>query len=721
MAGAGRVPAPRGPQVHPADCRAPAGRARGRGMLAALRQRGDHRPHRHPRHLRHAGLPGQGRAPAGRPGPGGPAVSKQSVPPAATPSPAAASHQATAASAPGQAAGLDQVAEVEDLHVTFRRSGRDIHALRGVSLQIRAGEILGLVGESGSGKSVLGLSLLGLIPPESRPVISGRVAVHGQDMLNGPADLRRRIRREHLGAVFQDPMTSLNPTMRIGRQVAEAAGSGDEAVRLLRAVGIPDAARRMASYPHELSGGLRQRVMIAMAVAGNPALVIADEPTTALDVMVQAQVLGLLRSLRDEIGCSVLMITHDLGVAAQVADRVAVMYAGRLAELGPAAAVLQSAAHPYSLALTRARLSVSAERGRALATLPGEVPDPADPPPGCPFEPRCALAISECVTSLPDLVLVDEGHFSACIRAPAELTAAEQPTPAGADLTTSAPPAERAAVAVRDLTKTLRVSNGRRRAQLTALGGVDLDVAEGESVAIVGESGSGKTTLLRIIAGLEHADSGHVALGPGARPQMVFQDAGASLTPWLSVGTLIAERLRGAGHSAAERRQRVAGALAHVGLPAEVASARAGQLSGGQRQRVALARATRWRWPPDNWPARAEATSAGSPTCASASTTRWRRLAALRPAPRSRSEIRVPTLSHGVRDAPASWKTIWGRAPGPSLTWPVSARSRLAMIRSSVVLPDPLSPTIATDSPSATCRSTPPSAVSSARRRPAET
>ena len=524
-------------------------------------------------------------------------MSKQSIPPAATSSPAAASHLAAAASAPGQAARADQVAEVEGLRVTFRRGGRDIHALRGVSLQIRAGEILGLVGESGSGKSVLGLSLLSLIPPESRPVISGRVTVHGQDMLNGPADLRRRIRREHLGAVFQDPMTSLNPTMRVGRQVAEAAGSQDEAVRLMRAAGIPDAARRLSSYPHELSGGLRQRVMIAMAVAGNPSLVIADEPTTALDVMVQAQVLGLLRSLRDEIGCSVLMITHDLGVAAQVADRVAVMYAGRLAELGPAAAVLQSAAHPYSLALTRARLSVSAERGQALATLPGEVPDPADPPPGCPFEPRCALAISECVISPPDLVLVNEGHLSACIRSPAEVTAAAQAAPTGADLTASGPPGDQAAVAVRDLTKTFRVSTGRHRAQLTALGGVDLDVAEGESVAIVGESGSGKTTLLRIIAGLERADSGHVALGPGARPQMVFQDAGASLTPWLSVGTLISERLRGAGSDGAAaggagRRQRVADALAHVGLLAEVASAKAAQLSGGQRQRVALARAT---------------------------------------------------------------------------------------------------------------------------------
>jgi peptide/nickel transport system ATP-binding protein len=485
------------------------------------------------------------------------------------------------------------VAEIERLSVAFRRSGRTIHALRGVSLQIRAGEILGLVGESGSGKSVLGLSLLGLIPPESRAVISGRAVVRGYDMLNDPAGLRRQVRREHLGAVFQDPMTSLNPTMRVGRQVAEAAGSDEEAARLLRLAGIPDAERRMASFPHQLSGGLRQRVMIAMAVAGRPALVIADEPTTALDVMVQAQVLALLRSLRDEVGCSVLMITHDLGVAAQVADRVAVMYAGRLAELGPAGAVLRSAAHPYSLALSRARLSVSAQRGRVLATLPGELPDPARPPPGCPFQPRCALAIEECLASPPDPRPVAQDHLSACIRPPAEVTATlAGATETEAEAGTAGPPGDQPAVQVRHLAKTFQVPTGRRRAPLTAIGGVDLEVAEGESVAIVGESGSGKTTLLRIIAGLERADSGQVTLGQGARPQMVFQDAGASLTPWLTVGALIAERLRGTGLAAAARRRRVAEALAHVGLPAEVAVARAAQLSGGQRQRVALARAT---------------------------------------------------------------------------------------------------------------------------------
>ena len=206
--------------------------------------------------------------------------------------------------------------------------------MRGVTLDVNPGEILAVVGESGSGKSVMGLALLGLLSGEPMPTITGRAEVCGVDMVAASDDERREVRKAHLGAVFQDPMTSLNPTMRVGRQVMEAAGSDEEALRLLDLVGVPDPARRMKAFPHELSGGLRQRVMIAMAVAGKPDLVIADEPTTALDVTVQAQVLGLIRDLCDQLGTSFILVTHDIGVASQVCDRVAVMYGGRLAEEG---------------------------------------------------------------------------------------------------------------------------------------------------------------------------------------------------------------------------------------------------------------------------------------------------------------------------------------------------------------------------------------------------
>ena len=232
------------------------------------------------------------------------------------------------------------MATVSDLHVRFVRGGQDVHALRGVSLEVGPGEIVGLVGESGSGKSVLGLTLLGLLPDRPRPTVTGSARVCGTDMVTASPEERRLVRREHLGAVFQDPMTSLNPTMRVGRQVEEAAGSAAEALRLLDAVGVPEAKRRLRAYPHELSGGLRQRVMIAMAVAGSPSLVVADEPTTALDVTVQAQILELIGSLRDEFGTSFILVTHDLGVAAQVADRIAVLYGSRFAEIGDAAGVL---------------------------------------------------------------------------------------------------------------------------------------------------------------------------------------------------------------------------------------------------------------------------------------------------------------------------------------------------------------------------------------------
>ena len=488
--------------------------------------------------------------------------------------------------------------EVRDLAISFRRNEETVQALRGVSLDIAPGEILGLVGESGSGKSVLGLAMLGLLPERPRPEIQGSVDVCGTDMVWAGPEQRRVVRRLHLGAVFQDPMTSLNPTMRVGRQVAEAAGSLEEAGRLLEAVGIPEARRRLDAYPHELSGGLRQRVMIAMAVAGNPSLIVADEPTTALDVTVQAQILELLQTLRQETSASLLLITHDLGVAAQVADRIAVLYAGRLAEVGSAREMFHRPRHPYSVGLLRSRLRLDSDRSHPVATLPGEPPDPRQPPVGCPFGPRCPHHRDECDDELPELAAdpgpgADPGpNAVACVRLAAlPPDEAEQPSrtlwperPAGG-------PPPGTALVLRDVRKFFPVGPARRHQTIKALRGVSLEIREGEAVALVGESGCGKSTLLRSVAGLQTVDGGIIDVARGGRPQMVFQDAAASLTPWLTVGELIGERVRSEGIRAAARRERVTAALQLVGLTAEISDARPSQLSGGQCQRVALARA----------------------------------------------------------------------------------------------------------------------------------
>ncbi len=428
------------------------------------------------------------------------------------------------------------VASVEDFSLSLVRNGVRTRVLERVNLDIRRGEILGLVGESGSGKSVLALSLLGMLPEGSRPVTEGRVTVGGVDLLNASRAELRRIRRDALGAIFQDPMTSLNPTMRIGTQIGEATHDDAESVRLLQTVGVRDAELRLRVYPHELSGGLRQRVMTAIAVAGRPELIVADEPTTALDVTVQAQLLNLLRELRDDFGCSVLLITHDLGVADQIADRLAVLHHGELVELGPAADVVRSPRHHYTCSLLASRLSLTMPRDERFAPSAAAEADGGESDRGEP------------------------------------------------------------AVRIRDLHRTFPVRKARRRAgglrEIRAVDGVDLDIGPGEALAIVGESGSGKSTLLRIVAGLERPSSGSVVLTGTGGPQMVFQDAGSSLTPWLSVGETLGERLRGQRLSRAEVRARVTDALAAVDLPPEVATARPGELSGGQRQRVGLARAT---------------------------------------------------------------------------------------------------------------------------------
>jgi phosphonate C-P lyase system protein PhnK len=309
------------------------------------------------------------------------------------------------------------VIEVRHLSVAFGA----VKAVQDVTFSIAPGEILGLVGESGSGKSTVALSLLRLIQPAA-----GQVVFHGRDLFSLSEEEMRAVRGAQISMIFQEPMSALNPVMKAGDQIAEALvahGKGTwkqaraAALEMLREVAVPDPERRMRQYPHQLSGGLRQRVMIAMALVCRPALLVADEPTTALDVTVQAQILALLGELRQRFGLALLLISHDLGVVAQVADRVAVMYAGRIVESGPRERVFRSPAHPYTRGLLRAAPSMRSERGGRLATIPGSVPDLLALPPGCAFEPRCDLRVPECAAAVPSALEVAPQHQARCLRA----------------------------------------------------------------------------------------------------------------------------------------------------------------------------------------------------------------------------------------------------------------------------------------------------------------
>ncbi|WP_375430795.1 ATP-binding cassette domain-containing protein [uncultured Friedmanniella sp.] len=452
----------------------------------------------------------------------------------------------------GTVVGAGRVVQVRDLRVEFETGDGTLAALKGVSLDIAAGEIVALVGESGSGKSVFASCLMGLPPVSRRTTVTGSVQVAGVDMIDGEDGSRREVRRNLIGAVFQDPLTSLDPTMRIGDQVCERGADEARGVLALTDCGVPEPEMRMRQWPHVLSGGLRQRASIAGAIStdvrppqgtgedarriaeltaardGTPVLLVADEPTTALDVRVQAQIIALFARLRQEHGCSIVLITHDLGVAAQIADRIAVMYAGEICELGPAAEVLAHPQHDYTRRLLAARLDVNkvVTRERPLAPTPQvDGPDPAP------------------------------------------------------------------VLAVHDIVKTFPRQGGRRGDVFTAVGGVSLAVPPGGSLALVGESGCGKSTLLRIATGLTKPDSGTVEVTGSARPQLVFQDAGSSLTPWLSVNSQLVERLRTRGLSRTDSAAAAADLLERVGLDPRMGRARPRELSGGQRQRAAIARA----------------------------------------------------------------------------------------------------------------------------------
>jgi peptide/nickel transport system ATP-binding protein len=316
----------------------------------------------------------------------------------------------------------DALLSVRDLAVYFQPDGTVSRAVDGVSFDIEKGETVCLVGESGCGKSVSVLAILGLIPQPPGRIMGGRILFKGQNLLGLDEERMQEIRGNHIAMVFQEPMTSLNPVFRIGDQIKEAilvherVDRGElnrRCLQVLKDVGIPSPEERLSDYPHQLSGGQRQRVMIAMSLACNPDLVIADEPTTALDVTIQAQILNLFQELQRKRGMSLLYITHDLGVVAKIAERIYVMYAGIIAEQGRTRDILHNPSHPYTQGLL-ASLPNPRKRGSMLHSIPGTVPDPALKPSGCPFHPRCSLAIDRCRLQFPDLCDYGDGHLSRC-------------------------------------------------------------------------------------------------------------------------------------------------------------------------------------------------------------------------------------------------------------------------------------------------------------------
>ncbi|GAA1884897.1 ABC transporter ATP-binding protein [Williamsia serinedens] len=510
------------------------------------------------------------------------------------------------------------VLAVSDLQVTFPSEEGTVTAVRGLDYQVARGEVLAIVGESGSGKSVSSLAVMGLLPDTAR--VSGSIELNGRQLL-GLSDREMSSERGRTVAMIsQDPLTALTPIYRVGDQIAEAlrihqpdlsrADAQDRAVELLETVGIPDARSRSRSYPHEFSGGMRQRVVIAMAIANDPDLIIADEPTTALDVTVQAQVLDLLRTARDVTGAAVVFITHDLGVVAGVADRVMVMYAGRAVETAPVDVLFDEPAMPYTVGLLGSIPRPDRPAQRRLIPIEGTPPALVDMPTGCPFAPRCPMHVDACDATEPPLAEVTPGHRAACIRADTavERSAAEV---FDVDDTTGAaePDSSEVVLSVRDLHKSYPLFRGsvlrRRAGTFAAVKGVSFDVRAGSTLAIVGESGCGKSTTLLQIMDFARPEQGSVEIR-GQRPyelsradqralrahiQIVFQDPMASLDPRIPVGEIIAEPLRIRGADAGERARRVRELMDTVGLRPALADRYPAQFSGGQRQRVGIARA----------------------------------------------------------------------------------------------------------------------------------
>jgi peptide/nickel transport system ATP-binding protein len=518
------------------------------------------------------------------------------------------------------------VLEIENLVTHIELASSVVQAVGGVSMHIEAGETLGLVGESGCGKSMTGLSIMGLLPPGGR-FVGGSIKLNGQELVGLPKSELRKIRGDDITMIFQDPLTSLDPTKTIGYQVAEPVrlhrgatkqAALERAAEVLALVGLPRPAERLADYPHQLSGGMRQRVMIAMALACEPKLLIADEPTTALDVTIQAQILELLDSLQSRLGMAMLLITHDMGVIAGHADRVNVMYAGRVVETSGTTTVFSRMRHPYTKALLGSIPRIEQDAATKLANIGGLPPDLSNPPPGCRFAPRCSRATEQCRADEPRLA-GEAVHSFACwhpVDGPldtAELTVTEpaprqngQGTAQGSHYPGPGEPLLELLDVVKEYPATSGTLLHRKAGRVHAVSGVSLTVSAGETFGLVGESGCGKTTIGKVIVGLERPDSGTVTLagqslaalrGAAQRRQrrdlqLIFQDAYSSLDPRMRVAAIMREPMavQQMGDRA-EQRQRALELLDEVGLARNAVERYPHEFSGGQRQRIGLARA----------------------------------------------------------------------------------------------------------------------------------
>lgn len=521
--------------------------------------------------------------------------------------------------------------EVKDLKVTFPSEDGSVYAVRGVDLKVESGEIVGIVGESGSGKSVTSMAIMGLLDESAK--VEGSIKLHGVELANRPDGWMSKVRGLRLSMIFQDPLSALTPVYTVGDQIVEALEihgkfskekAKDRALELLELVGIPNPEIRFRAFPHEFSGGMRQRAMIAMAIANNPDLIIADEPTTALDVTIQAQILDVLRTAQKETGAGVIMITHDLGVVAGIADRVNVMYAGRFIEKGDVDDIFYRSRMPYTIGLLGSVPRPDEKTDEPLAQLEGNPPSMLRYPTSCPFAPRCPLKTKACLEAEPPLLKLTDRpddnpknpHLAACIRANEiaekqisflDIYAADgvnRQVHGRKDRT-----GRKVVLEVDKLVKTFPLMKGsvfkRRVGTVHAVDGVSFDIRSGETLGLVGESGCGKTTTLLSILDLVKPEAGSVVvLGSNTAEmnrtdrkrirqdlQVVFQDPMASLDPRMPVSEILAEPLKYNGWDKTKIKDRIKYLMDLVGLEPAHLNRYPRNFSGGQKQRIGIARA----------------------------------------------------------------------------------------------------------------------------------